>query len=458
MKYIKIFETYRNIDSLKKVAELIVSEYCDYLFNKIHKIVDNPTFLKYTTYEFHVSDISAYKEMKNIHDLYEFVRNNPFKDMEINFKMMGDDSEGVYNIRTNILSLNTIYDEYYNDILEMAIDKELKKIELYNYLKNYFVDIIVHELTHCYDYFISKGKFFGKDKKDKIKLAKIGELTDEYINIYYNLKFEVRAHLNQTVSKINKDLYLNFKDYLEAFKNIGNYWLKHLNESNKNKVYKILYFMWKNEDEKMFEKYENDYSGVYNSLSDFIFNNNIQNKFCEIYDLSLSDWEDYVNGELGYDEEIIKNICGNDYRVLYDDRKDEFVVKKKIVNKDFNFSIKVCGSNDCEDVLKVFNIVGIHTEYKPLLKVVIDSEIIGGVSASKEGEYFSFDIAVLSEYEGGGIGKKLIDKTLEIAKKSEIEYIRCEVVNPIMIVYLESIGFEILRNKDVVYAYLKINR
>ena len=62
------------------------------------------------------------------------------------------------------------------------------------------------------------------------------------------------------------------------------------------------------------ENLTTDYSGRYESLRDFIINKNLEQVFKNKYDIADDeDFEDYVRGELGYDEEIIQELSGKDY-------------------------------------------------------------------------------------------------------------------------------------------------
>lgn len=80
---------------------------------------------------------------------------------------------------------------------------------------------------------------------------------------------------------------------------------------------------------------KNDYSGEYRSIRDFVRSNKGMNKIlAEKYNLSISEVDFNLNGELGFDEEVIKNLLrGKGYSVKFiDDKYDGYfeVTKRKM--------------------------------------------------------------------------------------------------------------------------------
>ncbi len=103
-------------------------------------------------------------------------------------------------------------------------------------------------------------------------------------------------------------------------------------------------------------------------------------------------------------------------------------------------------SSDIE-VLNVIENTGIFTEYEPRLSVILDGVVIGGIAYEitndEDGKIYNFDIAVKEEYQGYGIAKKLIDRMIDDAKTIGCDYLKADVVNSQLALYLEKIGFDV---------------
>lgn len=206
------------------------------------------------------------------------------------------------------------------------------------------------------------------------------------------------------------------------------------------------------------ESIDQDLSGEYESLRHFIETNNLQKDFVDKYkesdaDLNIENWEDFVQGEMGYDEEIIKDLVGKDYKVSYDEDDDLFHIKKKKVGK-VKFQII---QSDSEEIIDILDQSGIFSEFEPRFAVLVDGKIVGGSTYQlDETNTYNFDIAIIDEYQGYGISKPLIDKIIEDAKILIASEIKAQVTNNQLFDYLLQIGFKGYKDSDVKYCYLKL--
>lgn len=203
---------------------------------------------------------------------------------------------------------------------------------------------------------------------------------------------------------------------------------------------------------------DKDYSGEYYDLYSFIMKNDLQELFVVKYsknekDLTIDNWEEYVRGEIDSDEEIISDIIGTDYKIFYDDDNDSFLVKKKKTNR---MNYKIIYSSD-EKIIDVLDEIGIYSEYKPRLAVVLDNEIIGGSSYEIDSDnVYNFDIGILDEYQGYGISKKLINRIISDARKLKTDGIKAQTVNDVLFHYLINNGFEGSVDSGIKYVYKKL--
>ena len=204
---------------------------------------------------------------------------------------------------------------------------------------------------------------------------------------------------------------------------------------------------------KLFEN-NTDYSGTYNDLKEFIVKNNLQKTFAEKYNLKLAKWEDYVSGELGFDTEIIGELAGDDYRVYYNDDKDDITLTKKRKKKKINYDIFLSNGKYDSDIYMIINNAGVHTEFEARFCIINNNRVIGGSTYEIQDNVYHFDIAIDAEYQGYGISKELINKIIEDAKKLKTDGLSTEVINDVLFDYLLSIGFHGSKDSDVKYIYL----
>jgi hypothetical protein len=206
------------------------------------------------------------------------------------------------------------------------------------------------------------------------------------------------------------------------------------------------------------EKLKPDYSGEYEDLYNFINDNGLQKKFVDLFgkydnELTISNWDDFVRGEMGTDEEIISELVGNDYRIFYDEDYDVFILKKKKKGK-LNFKIKITNS---DEIIEILDQTGIFSEYKPRFAVILNGKIIGGSTYEIDSDnVYNFDVGILDEYQGYGISNKLIDVIIKDAKNMGNVGLKAQVVNNILFEYLVGLGFRGSVDGDVKYVFKKI--
>jgi GNAT superfamily N-acetyltransferase len=200
-----------------------------------------------------------------------------------------------------------------------------------------------------------------------------------------------------------------------------------------------------------------DYSGEYEDLYNFINDNDLQNFFVDKYskfnsELTIENWEDFVRGEMGNDEEIIEELLGNEYKIYYDEDVDVFIVSKKKISK-LKYDIILSKSNQIIDILDKS---GIYSEYNPRFAVKSNSKMIGGSTYFiGDNNFYNFDIGILDEYQGYGISKQLIDKIILDAKNLKCDGMRAQVVNNMLFDYLIGLGFDGSVDSGLKYVYMK---
>ncbi len=201
-----------------------------------------------------------------------------------------------------------------------------------------------------------------------------------------------------------------------------------------------------------------DLSGKYESLYNFINDNNLQQKFVKDYgneepELNLENWEDYVRGELGYDEEIIGKLLGDEYKMYFDQENDLFVITKKPNKK--NNSITITYTTD-DNVIDLMYNEEIFTTYTPRFGIYADDKLIGGSTFKFKDGVYNFDAAIKKEFQGQGIFEKLIREIKLDAKKIGAKTIQAEIVNNLLFNVLHRYGFNTYKDGGTNYAYFKL--
>jgi hypothetical protein len=119
--------------------------------------------------------------------------------------------------------------------------------------------------------------------------------------------------------------------------------------------------------------------GEYSSLREFLENNTQYIPFLsEKYGIDANDWEEYVQGELDADEEVIETILGDGYKVFYNESNDVFEIIKKKDKTEITYKISIATKYQFRNIEKVIADTGIYSEYTPRFVVTVNNEIIGG--------------------------------------------------------------------------------
>lgn len=196
--------------------------------------------------------------------------------------------------------------------------------------------------------------------------------------------------------------------------------------------------------------------GEYYSLDDFIQSNPSFSKIlAELYNIDENEVEDNLQGELGYDEEVLKKILGKDYRVFYNEDSDVFEIKKRSIKKNKSAIIVLANENNKKEISDII-LSEIFTQYEPRFGVLVDGEIVGASTFLIKGNKYYFDVVVTNKSRGLGISKLLIEEIIKDARELNVKSLEAEVVNPYLLSYLESIGFSTYKNQDQNFAILDL--
>ena len=206
---------------------------------------------------------------------------------------------------------------------------------------------------------------------------------------------------------------------------------------------------------------EKDYSGKYEHLRQFISDNKLQQIFSDKYKgdipaLNVDNWDDYTQGELGSDEEVMKEMLGKNYKILYDEENDEFIVSKKKTNN-INFKIILSNKNYDKKVHKVIGDSGIFSEYEPRFVVLVGDKVIGGSTYKIDDDnVYHFDLGISEKYQGYGVSKELIDRIVEDAKKLKASEVNAYVVNNMLFQYFQTNNWNVDKSDGEKYAWKTI--
>lgn len=198
-----------------------------------------------------------------------------------------------------------------------------------------------------------------------------------------------------------------------------------------------------------------DLSGEYSDLLSFIQDNNLEQLFITKYDLEEDNWEDFVRGELGFDEDIIKELSGDNYNIFYKSNEDVFLVSRKRDRNNLKYTI--AKSNDSK-IFDILNSVGIYSEFEPRFAIKTGGDIVGGSTYYIDDEnIYNFDLGISEEHQGQGILSKLIECIIDDANKIKTFGIKAQVVNDLLFQFLISnYGFSGSIDGGIKYAYKEI--
>lgn len=90
--------------------------------------------------------------------------------------------------------------------------------------------------------------------------------------------------------------------------------------------------------------------------------------------------------------------------------------------------------------------IRISREEEIVLAAICGDKVVGGATVGQhdeEGEpVFTFSVAVDAAWQAKGLGRKLVEKAMEVAKSMGANHFRVWVVNPNMASLLEGMGFD----------------
>lgn len=92
---------------------------------------------------------------------------------------------------------------------------------------------------------------------------------------------------------------------------------------------------------------------------------------------------------------------------------------------------------------------GIHIlrDKEPVVVAIDEGRVVGALFTSLVGDSFSFDVAVLAEYQGQGVGRQLIDAGMQEYRNLKFDMpeveMNLDVVNPMLQDVLRRRGLEI---------------
>jgi ribosomal protein S18 acetylase RimI-like enzyme len=81
---------------------------------------------------------------------------------------------------------------------------------------------------------------------------------------------------------------------------------------------------------------------------------------------------------------------------------------------------------------------------------------VGGSTCEITDNTYHFDIAILNEYQGYGILKKLLEKIIKDAKYEGVGNLKSQLVNTDIKDYLSKIGFKIEKSSGIYHVSLSI--
>ena len=154
-----------------------------------------------------------------------------------------------------------------------------------------------------------------RSKKPTEKKAKKGDLPKQF-GAYKGSGVDIKKDSERPAKPVGKRKSKSGKTYYE-------YRLNRIDIKQPPKKYPKL------EDGGMMDK---DYSGEYFSIREFVESHDGMDKVvAEKYKIPVEEVDDNLDGELGYDTEIIRNLLkGKGYKVSYDNKNDLIIVKKKM--------------------------------------------------------------------------------------------------------------------------------
>ncbi len=246
MKHIQLFENYKETRILQIVSKEIIMIFLENIQNINYSddmTINSSVSIKQNKYR--MLDLIDDNIDEN-NKMWDFFSYTGFTNLVVLFTNNRDVSDDAfYEYAKNTITV------YLEDDYSFLINKKAE------YIKKYFIDKllsnVVHELTHVYDYFVSKKLSFkhSKDIKIKKRIKKLSEMDyndevkKEFFENYYNLSYEVKSHLNELILDISNNIenlktFENIIDFCKT-KSLKKSFYNGLNILNKKYVTKILY-------------------------------------------------------------------------------------------------------------------------------------------------------------------------------------------------------------------------
>lgn len=265
---IEIFEGYKEVDDLSRLADDIISYFASHNWNMLQQIATNGKFTVYNLSPYDaiqelniiVKSINKTTNIKAIKKYSESILNFII-DFPVNIYFTPHiDTGGNYhqinkeNKRGGLIAINTRIADFLNKLKQQNIFKKpynpseyktILKISMMNNVK----ENIVHELQHAYDDYRSEGKYeddplskkYYSGQKQNSNAEATSEKKKKNLLIYLKLPHEYWARFSQTLSttpnNIDKNNFNQLFDYFKK-KFIG---YKSLPEDDKRRILNSLY-------------------------------------------------------------------------------------------------------------------------------------------------------------------------------------------------------------------------
>jgi hypothetical protein len=250
MKNILLFENYKEVDNFKILSEAIlknlVEEYSVY-FKEFQNSLDFYDLREFVVFVEDNDSLNIDYIKRNGVEIRRFLNSKLFRDLEIRFVLLNDEYEGQYIMTRNILYVDI------SDMEDLVKDVDIPSELFLNRLYDKYVSVLIHELTHVYDYYKTNGYIIkSKDKKinKKINDEDVEDYGIGHLPLYYNLSYEIKSHLNQIIHALGDiSKYNTFQELLNYINNLESLkdFYDNLETKNKQKVIKILYKVWSSE-------------------------------------------------------------------------------------------------------------------------------------------------------------------------------------------------------------------
>lgn len=140
----------------------------------------------------------------------------------------------------------------------------------------------------------------------------------------------------------------------------------------------------------------------------------------------------------------LKHMSGKHNQKLHGRKSGKSTVDSELVSYDWEVADEFDG-----DPYEVASQAGLYisNDKEPVSIAVVDGKIVGAlfVASDHYNDEFTADVAVLPEYQGKGIGSKLVDEMMDQYDMNSYDFpemkFRVDAVNPQMAAMLKKRGF-----------------